>query len=41
MSNNAHIILQQIIEDQRKDLEITQTVNKFFGNFSAIQLLKK
>ncbi|WP_075174766.1 AIPR family protein [Acinetobacter indicus] len=40
MSNNAHIILQQIIEDQRKDLEITQTVNKFFGNFSAIQLLK-
>jgi len=40
MSNNAHIILQQIIEDQKQDLDIAQTVNKFFGNFSALQLLK-
>ncbi|WP_180022791.1 hypothetical protein [Acinetobacter sp. YH16044] len=40
MSNNAHIILQQIIEDQKQDLEIDQSLNKFFGNFSALQLLK-
>ncbi|MHA3061737.1 AIPR family protein [Acinetobacter sp. ANC 4636] len=40
MSNNSHIILQQILEDQKDELEIDSTINKFFGNFSALQLLK-
>ncbi|SDY86271.1 AIPR family protein [Acinetobacter kyonggiensis] len=40
MSNNSHIILGQIIEDQKDELEIDATVSKFFGNFSALQLLK-
>lgn len=40
MSNNSHIILQQIIQDQKDDLEITNDLSQFFGNFSAFQLLK-
>jgi len=40
MSSNYHIILQQILEDQQSELEIDSTLNRFFGNFSALQLLK-
>lgn len=40
MSSNYHIILQQILEDQQTELEIESSINRFFGNFSALQLLK-
>lgn len=40
MSSNYHIILQQILEDQQSELEIDSSLSRFFGNFSALQLLK-
>lgn len=40
MTTNAHVILQQILEDQMSELEINTTINDFFGTFSALQILK-
>lgn len=40
MSNNSHIILEQILEDQIDELELNVTPTRFFGNFSALQILK-
>lgn len=40
MATNAHVILQQILEDQMGELEINTTINDFFRTFSALQILK-
>lgn len=40
MSNNSHVILGQILEDQIDELELNVLPSRFFGNFSALQILK-
>lgn len=40
MSNNSHVILGQILEDQIDELDLNVTPSRFFGNFSALQILK-
>ncbi|MBV7307300.1 AIPR family protein [Acinetobacter sp. CWB-G5] len=40
MTTNAHVILQQILDDQITELGIDTDANTFFGTFSALQILK-